>query len=89
MLRHLGVSPSLRQSVVTEVEDELMEGVRLDLSHLLFLLLHNLHWGFLQGFQRSEQLALSKPHPLTIHPTAALIHQHFFFFFLSPQTYFH
>lgn len=42
------LSPSLCQSVVAEVEDKLVERVWLDLSHLLFLLLHNFHWGFLQ-----------------------------------------
>lgn len=43
--------PSLCQSVVAEVQDELVQRVRLDLSHLLFLFLHNLHWGFLQSPQ--------------------------------------
>lgn len=41
-------SPSFCQSVVAKVKDELMERVWLDLSHLLFLLLHDFHGGFLQ-----------------------------------------
>lgn len=41
-------SPSLCQSIVTEVKNKLVERVRLDLSHLLFLLFHNFHRGFLQ-----------------------------------------
>lgn len=47
--RLLDSSPSLCQSVVAEVKNKLVERVRLDLSHLLFLLLHNFHRGFLQG----------------------------------------
>lgn len=41
-------SPPLCQSVVAEVEDELVERVGLDLSHLLLLLLHDLYGRFLQ-----------------------------------------
>lgn len=42
------LSPSFCQSVVAKVKNELMERVWLDLSHLLFLLLHDFHGGFLQ-----------------------------------------
>lgn len=41
-------SPSLCQGIVTEMKNKLVEGVWLDLSHLLFLLFHNFHRGFLQ-----------------------------------------
>lgn len=41
-------SPPLCQSVVAEVEDELVERVGLDLSHLLLLFLHDLYGRFLQ-----------------------------------------
>lgn len=54
-------SPSLCQSVVTEVKYKLVEGVRLDLSHFLFLLFHDLHGGFLQGGAgRCRQLASAR-----------------------------
>ncbi|TNN60681.1 hypothetical protein EYF80_029154 [Liparis tanakae] len=45
-----------QRRVVAEVEDELMKRVRLDLSHLLFLLLHNFHGGFLQESTAKRQL---------------------------------
>lgn len=57
------LSPPLCQSVVTEVKYELVEGVRLDLSHLLFLLFHDLHGGFLQGATRCRQLASIRHSP--------------------------
>lgn len=46
--------PSLCQSVVAKVKNELMERVWLDLSHLLFLLLHDFHGGFLQESTGSD-----------------------------------
>lgn len=58
------LSPPLCQSVVTEVKYKLVEGVRLDLSHLLFLLFHDLHGGFLQGAARCRQLASIRHSPV-------------------------
>lgn len=59
------LSPPLCQSVVAEVKYKLVEGVRLDLSHFLFLLFHNLHGGFLQGGAgRCQQLASARHSPV-------------------------
>lgn len=48
------LSPSFCQRIVAKVKNELMERVWLDLSHLLFFLLHDFHGGFLQGSTGSD-----------------------------------
>lgn len=73
----LTLSPSLCQSVVAEVQNKLVERVWLDLSHLLFLLLHNFHRGFLQ-FHRYEQLALPTSNLITNNPFHDITSQHSF-----------
>lgn len=67
--------PSLSQGIVTEVEDELVQRVWLNLSHCFLLFPFRHHGGFLQAEPRKSRM-----------PSAPISHTHTLLFFINDNT---